>query len=156
MLESEGFDEAGFDLEKNRSFGYLLRDTSRLLLRALQGEIEKHGITLGQYFVLRELWAQDGLTIGELGNGVGILAPSTNTLVVALERKGLVFRERGQQDRRNVHVRLTSAGLALRSRLLRYAAGVNARALREVPAGDVELIRRVLQKVKLNLSEEEL
>lgn len=144
----------GFDLEPNRSFGYLLRDTSRLLLRALSADIEKHGITLGQYFILRELWEHDGLTPGELGARVGILAPATNALVGALQQRGLVTRTKAQLDRRNVHVHLTPSGRELREQLLRYAAGVNERALRGVDEAEIEMIRSVLQRVKSNLTEE--
>jgi len=32
----------GFNLSPERSFGYLLRDTSRMLLRRLQHDIEAH------------------------------------------------------------------------------------------------------------------
>ncbi|MGH7707935.1 MAG: MarR family winged helix-turn-helix transcriptional regulator [Vulcanimicrobiaceae bacterium] len=151
MTDAERFDEPGFDLQTSRSFGYLLRDTSRLLLRALQVNIEKHGITLGQYFVLRELWEADGLTLGEIGTRVGTLAPSTNAVVDALEKRGLAVRKRGEQDRRNVHVHLTATGRSLRSELLRYAADVNRRALRGLPPEQVELIRELLQRVKSNL-----
>ena len=50
----------GFDADTDKSIGYLLRDTARRILNDLTARLETHDITLPQYFVLRELWQEEG------------------------------------------------------------------------------------------------
>jgi DNA-binding MarR family transcriptional regulator len=142
--------------QKDRSFGYLMRDTTRLLLGIFQDKLGTHGITLSQNFILRELWEEDELTMGELAARVRIVEPSVATSIDALERQGIVTRVRSSEDRRRVHVRLTPAGGALRLTLLRYAAEMNEIALRGVGLAEVEIAKTVLQQVKDNLSDHRL
>jgi DNA-binding MarR family transcriptional regulator len=143
-------------LQKDRSFGYLMRDTTRLLLGIFQDKLGTHGITLSQNFILRELWEEDELTMGELAARVRIVEPSVATSIDALERQGIVTRVRSSEDRRRVHVRLTPAGADLRLTLLRYAAEMNEIALRGVGPAEVEIAKTVLQHVKDNLSDHRL
>ena len=144
----------GFDLSPERSFGYLMRDTTRLLLAIFQERLSTHGITLTHNFILRELWAEDELTMGELAARVSIVEPSVATSIDALERKGLVTRVRSSEDRRRIHVRLTPAGQELRRTLLDYAAEMNEIALRGVKLDDVDIAKSVLRQVKDNLAKE--
>lgn len=123
------------------------------MLRALAGDLEKHGVTIGQYFLLRELWENDGATPSELSTRIGILDPSTNSALDALERQGLLRRVRSESDRRKVHVNLTPRGRELRATLLRYAEKVTGRALGGVSHEEVDLVRDVLRRVKANFSE---
>jgi len=141
----------GFDLSPEHSFGYLMRDTTRLLLGIFQQRIGAHGITLTQNFILRELWEEDELTMGELAARVRIVEPSVATSVDALERQGIVTRVRSSEDRRRIHVRLTPAGQDLRLTLLRYAAEMNEIALRGVGIAEGEIAKTVLRQVKDNL-----
>jgi DNA-binding MarR family transcriptional regulator len=130
-----------------------MRDTTRLLLGIFQEKLGAHGITLSQNFILRELWEEDELTMGELAARVRIVEPSVATCIDALERQGIVTRVRSREDRRRIHVRLTPAGQELRLTLLRYAAEMNEIALRGVGLADVEIAKSVLQQVKQNLSD---
>lgn len=118
----------------------------------LQHKIEAHGVTLSQYFILRELWEADGLTLRELAARVRIADPSIATSIDALESAGLVKRVRSEDDRRRVHVHLTSQGAALRAVLLQYAVEVNAAALQGITLPEIDQAQGVLKKVKDNLN----
>jgi DNA-binding MarR family transcriptional regulator len=142
---------AGFDISPERSFGYLLRDTSRLLQRMLQERVTRHGVTLSQNFILRELWETDGLTIRELGVRLRVVDPRMTTTIDALERKGLVKRVGSTSDRRRVHVFLTPKGRALHDDCERYSIEVNASALNGVSPAALREFRAVLGRVKTNL-----
>jgi DNA-binding MarR family transcriptional regulator len=130
-----------------------MRDTSRLLLRMLQSKIEPHGITLSQYFILRELWEFDGLTLRELAVRVRIADPSIATNIDGLEESALVKRERSDDDRRRVHVYLTATGRSLRSSLLQYAVEINADALKGISLAEIDQVQSLLKRVKDNLNE---
>lgn len=135
------------------SLGYLLRDTYRAFTKILQARISAHGVTIGQWYFLRALWDEDGLTQRELSQRVGMMEPTTVTALNGMERKGYVKRVRNTEDKRKVNIYLTDRGRALRNVLLPHAIDVNVRAIAGVPADDVEAVRRTLNAMKHNLED---
>lgn len=63
------------EFRPEQSLGYLVRDTHRAFIRALHARIIGHGITKGQWFFLRALWEEEGLTQRELSQRVGMMEP---------------------------------------------------------------------------------
>lgn len=141
----------GFAADTNESIGYLLRDTSRRILSAMVKELEPHELTLPQYFLLRELYAEQGLTQRELSSRVGVLEPTIVATLDALEKRGLVVRERSTTDRRKVSVMLTGAGMEMRATLLGYAASVLDRALAGLHDAEIASLRGFLHRIKANI-----
>lgn len=143
----------GKDVEfhSETSAGYLLRDTYRALTKVLQARIAPHGVTIGQWYFLRVLWEEDGVTQRELSQRVGMMEPTTVTALNGMERRGYVKRVRNAEDKRKVNIYLTEKGRALRNVLLPQAIDVNIRAVAGVPAADVETMRRTLHAMKRNL-----
>jgi DNA-binding MarR family transcriptional regulator len=129
----------------------LLRDASRRILGAMTHELEAHGISLPQYFVLRELYAEEGLTQRELANRVGVLEPTIVATLDALEKNGIVARVRSTTDRRKIGVMLTDEGESLRGTLLGYAARVLERALDGISTDEIAMMRLALKRIKANL-----
>jgi DNA-binding MarR family transcriptional regulator len=144
----------GFDPDTSNSIGYLLRDTSRRILSDLAVLLEPHGLTMPNYFVLRELWREEGLTQRELANRVGVLEPTMVTTIDALERLGLIVRERSTTDRRKTHIRLTPKGRELRATGHAYAGGVIANGLDGFADMEIEQLRALLKRIKQNLERE--
>ena len=142
-------DELPFDL----SVGYQLRMANRAMQRYLQARIEPHGVTLGMWYFLRALWQEDGLTQRELSQRIGTMEPTTLTALAAMERSGLVTRERDPQDRRKLSVRLTAHGQALRSRLLPYAREVVEQATHGMSVAERAQFLRSLALVQSNLAD---
>jgi DNA-binding MarR family transcriptional regulator len=142
----------GFDADTDKSIGYLLRDCARRILNDVTTRLEPHGITLPQYFVLRELWQEEGLTQREVANRVGVLEPTMVTTLDALERLGLILRVRSTTDRRKTHVQLTAEGRTLRDTLHGYAGEVLEKALSGISADEIATLRRLLQQIKGNLA----
>lgn len=136
------------------SVGYQIRLTHRLVQRALQARIERHGVTLGMWYFLRALWMKDGLTQSELSAMVGTMEPTTLSAVAAMERAGLVQRERHETDKRKVNVLLTDKGQALRSGLLPEAIAVVETAVKSMTEHEVALLLSLLKTVQANLTEE--
>ena len=88
----------GFDTDWRESVGYLLRDATRLMLRMTAALIAEHGITMTQYFLLRQLWETDGQSQRELARQLDVPEPALATLLDALEAAGLVVRKRSTSD----------------------------------------------------------
>jgi DNA-binding MarR family transcriptional regulator len=144
------------EFQPQHSIGYLLRDTYRAFSKVLQSRISAHGVTIGQWYFLRVLWEEDGLTQRELSQRVGMMEPTTVTALNGMEKRGYVKRVRNATDRRKVNIFLTEKGRALRARLLPHAADVNRIAAKSVTPQDIERIRSVLNTMKENLDRESI
>ena len=139
------------EFDSETSVGYLLRDTYRAFSKVLQARISTQGVTIGQWFFLRVLWDEDGLTQRELSQRVGMMEPTTVTALNGMEKSGYVKRVRNAEDKRKVNIFLTEKGRALRNVLLPHAIDVNIRGVAGVPSEDVEALRRTLHAMKRNL-----
>jgi DNA-binding MarR family transcriptional regulator len=61
------------------------------------------------------LWAQDDLTVSEIGEQLFLDSATLTPLLKRLESAGLINRQRSRQDERQVVVTLTEQGRALQS-----------------------------------------
>lgn len=136
-----------FSVDPKGSLFYLLRDASRAVMSAFQQRLEKHQLTLGQYFILRELWQHDGLTQREISERAGMMGPSITVVLDAMEGRGFVTRVRSTEDRRRINVYLTDKGRELGPVVLRYSAEMHATVLAGRSESDVEFVRDFLQSV---------
>ncbi len=75
------------------------------------------GLSYTQYLVLVSLWEDGSLTVGRIGELLGLDSGTLPPLLKRLEARGLVTRVRAAADERVVVVALTDAGLALRAEL---------------------------------------
>lgn len=82
--------------------------------RAYRAQLDSLGITYPQYLVLLVLWTRDDVTIGEIGEQLGLETNTLTPLLKRLEKLALLTRRRSQQDERKVLIALTPAGLKMR------------------------------------------
>lgn len=73
------------------------------------------GLTYPQYLVMVALWAQAPLSVGRIGQRLGLASNTLTPLLKRLALAGLVQRSRDTDDERRVTVSLTPPGLALRA-----------------------------------------
>ena len=139
------------DLPHHESDGYLVRDAHRAFQRLLERRIAPHGVTRGQWYFLRVLWTQDGLSQRELSERVGMMEPTTVIALRSMEKVGLIRRVRSTDDRRVTHVRLTPKAKRMRDGLLKLARNINAQADAGISQGDIAVFRRVIMRMTKNL-----
>ena len=139
------------DLPPAISSGYLVRDAHRAFQHELEKRIAPYGVTRGQWYFLRVLWMEDGLTQRELSERVGMMEPTTVMALRGMEKAGLVVRERSRRDRRKAHVWLTAKAKRLRNRLLPVARSIVLDAERGVPARELQTFRRDIARLRENL-----
>lgn len=140
-----------FDYRPGQSIGYLVRDCYRVFSRGLETRIGRHGVRMGQWFFLRELWEEDGLSQRELSNRVGMMEPTTVVAIRGMLKSGLVRRVNDKNDRRKVRIHLTTKGRRLKERLLPYAVEVNAIATQGLTKSEISTFRRLISRMKQNL-----
>ena len=141
-----------FDFKPGRSIGYLLRDCYRSFSRDLEMRIKPHGVGIGQWFFLRELWEEDGLTQGDLSTRAGMTAPTTVVAIRRMVKDGLVMREPDRKDRRKVRIHLTEKGRRFSRELLPSAYEVNKVATEGLSQDEIRQFRSVVERMKNNLS----
>ncbi|MFC5359998.1 MarR family winged helix-turn-helix transcriptional regulator [Azospirillum himalayense] len=128
-----------------------VREAHRAITRALQIRIVDHGVSMGQWYFLRALWDEDGLTQRELSQRVGMMEPTTVTALNNLERCDLVQRVRNPHDRRKVNIYLTPKGKALRADILPCAEEIEETATQGISSDELALTVSVLRRVSVNL-----
>jgi len=131
-----------------------LRTISRALRRLIAERAEELGITVSQLSVLWSLWQEDGVLTSKLIEGTNLDGGTITGVIDRLEAKGLVRRERDDEDRRVVRVFLTAAGSKLETPLRRIVAEVEDRALDGLTAAEVQRLNRMLDRVGENLGSE--
>jgi len=93
---------------------FSLYATSMAINRAYKSQLDALGITYPQYLVLHALWEEDGRTIGAIAERLALESSTVTPLVKRMEAAGLMTRTRNPADERQVQVRLSERGRALR------------------------------------------
>lgn len=135
--------------------GYLVRDTNLAFAKALRRSLAPYGMTTGQYYFLRALWIEEGLSQRELSRRVGTTEPTTASALRLLERKGLIKRVRNRQDRRTINIFPTPKGRNLKNELLAHAIRINETATAGLTEEQISIVRNVLVHMKGNLDRED-
>lgn len=132
---------------------HLLRDAQRAMSRALAARIATYGVSIGQWYFLRALWEEDGLTQRELSHRVGMMEPTTVTALNGMEMRGLVERVRNPRDRRKMNIFLTDKGKSLRDKLMPFEDQVNDFAVVGLTDLETGALRNALRRIIQNLAE---
>jgi MarR family transcriptional regulator, organic hydroperoxide resistance regulator len=93
---------------------FLVYSTGFAFNRIYRKPLEKLGLTYPQYLVMVVLWAESGLTVGQIGERLRLDSSTLTPLLKRLDALGLVSRERSSEDERRVNVHLTARGRGLR------------------------------------------
>ena len=143
------------DLRPDNSAGYLVRDTHLLFAKALRTRLQSHQITPGQWYFLRALWDEEGLSQRELSRRVGTTEPTTVSALRLLARSGMIERVRNPKDRRTINIYLTDKARDMKSELMPVAIEVNDLATAGLSRDEFLQLRDLLQKMRNNLDSEE-
>ena len=131
--------------------GLYLATTSKQVGRAFNRALGKSGGSVPVWLILSSLKGERWRTQQDLARAVGIEGPTLTRHVDALERDGLVTRQRDTGDRRAVRVELTAAGEALHADLLRAVIAFNRRLRRGLAEDDVAQLHELLDRLASNV-----
>ena len=132
---------------------FAIYSTNLAVNRLNKPVLDKLGLTYLQYIVLVALYEQDDQTVGGLGDRLFLDSSTLTPLLKRLETMGHLTRQRDPQDERQVRMRLTSQGRAVRERALDYRDQL-VKAL-GLGAADFRHLREELVKLRDNLLREE-
>ena len=106
---------ADSDLQLDRFLCFAIYSTNLAFNRVYRPLLEKLGLTYVQYIVLVTLWQTDDQFVGELGAQLFLASNTLTPVLKRLEALGYVTRSRDTHDERQVRVRLTASGQALKA-----------------------------------------
>ena len=92
---------------------YKIRDI-RSDLQLLERDFEQsHGISFNEAMILCGLRSRERMSSGEIGELIGQTRSNASKIIASVERKGLVERGIGSDDKRRMYFVLTSRGREL-------------------------------------------
>ena len=138
-----------FDSPQQEVFLSLWRTYDRL--RALEDELfGRHGLTAQQYNALRLLRVAHPEKLPTLALASKLIsrAPDITRLLDKLHARGLIERERPQENRRVVNVGITPEGLAVLEALAREVRACHERQLGHLSEGEMKSLVELLRKAR--------
>ncbi len=88
---------------------------SREIIKAYHAPLKALNLTYTQYIVMMVLWEHSGLAVRELGEMLYLDSGTLTPLLKKMEARGLLTRQRSEEDERVVLVQITAEGRALRA-----------------------------------------
>jgi MarR family transcriptional regulator for hemolysin len=132
------------------SLSLLIGRVAKELSRSFDDVLVAAGGSTPTWQVLRALAAGDHRTQADLAAAIGVRQPTLTHHLDAMERAGLVTREREDANRRVQRVTVTESGQHLFLRLRRAAASFDGRLTAGLDDGDVTELRRLLDQLAEN------
>ena len=123
---------------------YLYTESRRLT----KGLARQFGLTGPQLTVIKLLEQLGDLSLSSLSSRIKANNSTVTGIIDRMEREDLVVRERPEQDRRVVLIRLTDRGRELASRIEVEPMALFREALRSLPETDVEDLFRILGQLQ--------
>jgi DNA-binding MarR family transcriptional regulator len=123
---------------------------SRRVTRAIA---EEHGLTGSQLWVLKMIEPVQRLSLSELSERIRAKNSTVTGIIDRMERDGLVARKRSDDDRRVVHIELTSKGKSLASDVRAPPTYLFRSLLESLPERDAAELERIMIKLAKRVRE---
>jgi DNA-binding MarR family transcriptional regulator len=132
---------------------FAVYSASHAFNRVYKPLLDELGLTYPQYLAMVLLWEQDDQTVGSLGEKLFLESSTLTPLLKRLEGLGHVKRTRDPVDERQVRVRLTDKGRAMREKAreipdcILEASGLEIDELRRLQ-GEIVALRNALGRYR--------
>lgn len=136
-----------------RSFGFLLYDSARLLRRDFDRRARAIGLTRAQWSVLAHLSRNEGISQAGLAEILDIEPITLVRLLDRLEESGWVERRPHPTDRRVYTLYVTAKAWPVIDQIRTLAAETRALALAGVSDADRARLVELLARIRANLSD---
>ncbi|MQX16154.1 MarR family transcriptional regulator [Sinorhizobium terangae] len=103
---------------------FAIYSTNHAFTRVYKPLLDELDLTYPQYLVMIVLWEKDDQTVGSLGERLFLESSTLTPMLKRLEGMGYISRVRDQADERQVRVKLTDSGRALREKAEKVPHGI--------------------------------
>ena len=148
-LQEELKQTVPFSSREQEAYLSLLR-TSDALQSRVEAKLKEFGLTGTQYNALRILRGAGagGIPCSEIGERMITRDPDVTRLLDRLQKRGLVERSRGKQDRRVIYGKITGAGLKLLREMDAPLEKHGREILRHVSQANLKLLIDLLEQIR--------
>jgi DNA-binding MarR family transcriptional regulator len=145
MARADDQDETSM-LQLSQQLCFALYSTTHAFNRAYKPLLAPLDLTYPQYLVMLVLWEGDDLTVKEIGAKLQLDSGTLTPLLKRLEAAKLVARTRDTVDERQVRIKLTDIGRALRKKAEAIPRKLTAAIGRPIP--DIVALRQQLTQLR--------
>ncbi|MBF0597573.1 MarR family winged helix-turn-helix transcriptional regulator [Faecalibacter rhinopitheci] len=133
------------DLKLSNQLCFPIYALAKEMINQYRPFLDDLDLTYPQYLVMLVLWENDHLTVGQIGDKLGLDSGTLTPLLKRLEQKGVVTRIRCSTDERIVRISLTEKG----SHLKMNACKVPLQMKDKFDLTDEELLtfKRIIHKI---------
>lgn len=126
-----------------------LRRAVRMFLSTVRQEATRIGVTEAQLIAMYILYRRPGIGLNELAEGTQLTNSTMSGVVERLVRSGMITRQRSEEDRRLIYLRLTPEGEAKLQEALHPSTEFAKRMqqMAELPKQDIDHLLRILDKI---------
>ena len=135
---------------KQDSVGYLVTLAHRTLSKNLETQLQPFNLTANQWAPLLAIAHGQCDTVAGCARETGIDAGAMTRMLDRLEAKGLLRRQRSNNDRRVVNVALTTAGKTVAREIPPVISNVLNQQLQGFSQYEFEIIKDLLQRFLAN------
>ncbi len=141
------------EYDYDKSIGVLLSVASQSMRLHLSRRFSEAGLDVSpeQWRVMMVIWNSEGLSQRELADRCFMNKVSISKLLAPLEKRGLVYRERSEADRRGNRVFLTDAGYELHRQMVDLAKQNLQQAEQGIDPDDLDTFRTVARQIITNI-----
>lgn len=140
ILPMSSGDQNKDDIGLDQMLCFAVYKAEQAFNRVYRTALEPLGLTYPQFLIMRELWRDGSLSVGQITERLGLDTGTVTPILKRLTAMGLVQKTRRVDDERRVDISLSEAGDALRAKsaavmqCIGEALGMDAAAATEMLA----------------------
>lgn len=127
--------------------GYWLRHVSNHVSQAFSRKVEREGVTVAEWVVMRELYGREEVAPSRLAERLGLTRGAISKLADRLLSKGLILRRENESDARAHLLTLSETGRDLIPRLSALADQNDAEFFDHLTPAERETVERVMRDI---------
>jgi DNA-binding MarR family transcriptional regulator len=131
--------------------GMLINKMAHAMALEMDRRLKAAGVTLSQWFVLKQLWRQEGKSQAELQELLNLERATVNGLIQRMARSELIECKPDPSDRRIQRIFLTGRGRALKQITPSLEEEMNAHALQGFSEDERTFFIRLLTRALHNM-----
>lgn len=137
------------ELKLENQLCFPLYACSKEIVRLYKPYLDELDLTYTQYITMMVLWEKESLGVKELGEALYLDSGTLTPLLKKLEAKGLVKRQRCEEDERCLLVSLTEKGTGLKDKALAIPRAISSyiRISKEEKSQLYDLLYKILAKL---------
>ena len=138
--------------EKHLPIGHLLMELAKKFKNIVYDQALQMGLN-GSYFFICMLLTKnkEGLSQNEICDKLHLKAPTISLTLQAMERDGLLFREKDENDSRKSIVKLTDTGYAYDEKIKKAHQNAEKQLVNSLNNEEIEILRNIILKMNNSL-----